>query len=219
MNDDDDLRALSRRELLRSALVGGGGLLLGIGCGSTRAYADADARARVSPPEQCAATDDNIEGPYYRPGAPFRSDLVTGGVRGTPLVLAGRVLAPDCRTPLRHAVLDVWQADAEGHYDNDAAMEHIAREVFRLRGRLRTDARGRYELRTILPGHYLNGPTYRPAHIHVKVGARGHALLTTQLYFDRDPYNEADAFFLPSLVLDMHEAQRGKRARFDFVLA
>ena len=51
----------------------------------------------------------------------------------------------------------------------------------------KTDEHGRYAYTTIVPGHYLNGVQYRPAHIHLKASAAAHAPLTTQLYFAGDP--------------------------------
>ena len=67
-----------------------------------------------------------------------------------------------------------------------------------------------------MPGHYLNGARYRPAHLHVKVHVAGAERLTTQLYFEGDPYNEGDAWFHPSRAL--HLVRRGDEAlaRFDF---
>jgi protocatechuate 3,4-dioxygenase beta subunit len=128
---------------------------------------------------------------------------------GTRLALEGRVLDADC-APLAGATVDLWQADADGAYDL---------EGFALRGQVTTDAEGRYAFSTIVPGHYLNGSQYRPAHIHVKVGADGHALLTTQLYFEGDPYNDIDPFIKDSLVMTPLEEEGGLRATFDFVLA
>ena len=104
----------------------------------------------------------------------------------------------DCATPVVGAVLDVWHADHAGHYDNDGS--NLVTERSHFRGKLRTDRQGRFELRSILPGRYLNGPTYRPSHVHVKLSARGFAPLTTQLYFEGDPYNERDSFIRRSLV-------------------
>jgi catechol 1,2-dioxygenase len=115
------------------------------------------------------------------------------------------------------ALLDVWQADAGGHYDNDGHLGRI--EPIRLRGKLVASSRGEYEIETILPGHYLNGPQYRPAHVHVKVSAPGHRPLTTQLYFEGDPYNAIDPFIRPELVMKLEDESGGKGARFDFVLA
>ncbi len=179
----------------------------------------------------CVETHDNIEGPYYRAGAPERADLAPHGTPGTPLVIEGRVTGPDCskgQGDLREPVpresrglaaveLDVWHATHDGHYDNDGTMRLRASE-FLLRGRIKTDADGRYQVKTIVPGRYLNGRQYRPAHVHVKVRAPGFAPLTTQLYFPGDPYNDVDPFIHKSLVMGMEKSGAGMRGHFDFVL-
>ncbi|HZU81493.1 MAG TPA: hypothetical protein VE987_01180 [Polyangiaceae bacterium] len=165
----------------------------------------------------CSATEPNIEGPYYRDGAPFRADLVEADVRGTPLVLSGRITSADCRSPLAGAVLDVWQADGDGHYDNDGTAR-LPADRFRLRGKLKADDKGAFSLRTVWPGHYLNGRTYRPAHVHVKVSAAGHRPLTTQLYFPGDPYNDGDPFIRRSLIMDVSSDRGAPHAHYDFVL-
>ena len=157
----------------------------------------------------CAATADNIEGPFYKPGAPSRAVLVTERDRGTRLVLAGTVRSASCQ-PLANAVLEVWHADARGGYDNDG---------WGLRGQLVTDRLGRWQLRTIVPGRYLNGRRYRPMHVHVKLRAPGHRELTTQLYFEGDEYLAGDPFVVPSLIMPTRDDAGAKRARFDFVLA
>jgi protocatechuate 3,4-dioxygenase beta subunit len=166
----------------------------------------------------CVETHENIEGPYYRAGAPERTSLVDPGMAGTPIAIAGRVTGLDCVKGLAGVELDVWHATHDGHYDNDGTMR-LGRERFLLRGRLRTDAAGRYRVSTIVPGRYLNGPQYRPAHVHVKVRAQGFAELTTQLYFPGDPYNDVDPFIHPSLVMGVEKAKAGMVvAHFDFVL-
>jgi protocatechuate 3,4-dioxygenase beta subunit len=173
----------------------------------------------TGPTPECAETEDNIEGPYYRPGAPVRSDLADPGMDGTRLTLSGRVLGPDCTTPIAGAWLDVWQADAGGHYDNDGSRGRVRSDVYVLRGRLQSDANGRYDLRTIVPGRYLNGADYRPAHIHVKLAAPGRRVLTTQLYFPGDPHNDRDPFIHRALIMDVAvDAARVQVARFDFVI-
>ena len=77
----------------------------------------------------------------------------------------------------------------------------------------------RWELRSIIPGRYLNGDRFRPAHVHVKLRARGHRELTTQLYFAGDPYNDGDPFIVPSLIMKHRKDGDVRRAAFDFVLA
>ena len=91
--------------------------------------------------------------------------------------------------------------------------------AFAHRGRVRAGADGTYAFSTILPGRYLNGPQFRPRHVHVRVDAPGHVLLTTQLYFEGDPFLDADAFVKPSLVRPLEGDASGWRCTFDIVLA
>jgi protocatechuate 3,4-dioxygenase beta subunit len=210
---------ISRRELL------GLGSLLLVGCGSRASRRDAGAATALVPtpyvaddddpptpqidPQSCGgATASNIEGPFYKAGAPHRAVLVGPGERAERLAITGVVMTTAC-APVPGAELDVWHADRRGGYDNDG---------FHLRGKLVTDAKGRYELRTIVPGRYLNGETYRPAHVHVKLRAKGHRTLTTQLYFDGDPYNDNDPFIVESLIMKTLSTRTGRLATFDFVL-
>ncbi len=158
----------------------------------------------------CDETDDNIEGPYYKAGAPERSALVEPGMKGTPLTVSGRVLNTRCE-PLANAVLDVWQCDADGVYDNSG---------YTLRGKIHTDKQGRYELRTIAPPPYKVSETrYRPAHIHLKLSAPGTPVLTTQLYFEGDKWNSVDSAYRKSLTIAPRAGRNGaKLASFDFRL-
>ncbi|MEQ9318046.1 MAG: hypothetical protein RIF41_02765 [Polyangiaceae bacterium] len=168
-------------------------------------------------PRECTATADNLLGPYYRPGAPFRDDLTELGMAGTRITIRGRVLGPDCEL-LEGAVLDFWQADDDGGYDNDGVADPPP-DVYVLRGKVAADGDGIYAIRSIVPGHYLNGAQYRPAHVHVTVSAEGYAPLTTQLYFDGDPYNEIDPFIIESLIMTPNTNASGElEAWFDFVL-
>ena len=151
------------------------------------------------------ATDAQTEGPYYTPNTPRRSNLVTAGLRGIPLLVTGDVVDTQCR-PVRGALLDFWQADGAGQYDNQG---------YRLRGHQFADARGRYALRTIVPGLYPG----RTRHIHVKVQRPHGKILTTQLYFPGEPRNRSDNIFDSSLLMDISLAGNGRRARFRFVLS
>lgn len=159
---------------------------------------------------QCAETEDNIEGPFYKAGAPERSSLWEPGMEGKKLVLTGSVRNQRCE-PIPYAILDVWQCDAAGVYDNQG---------FRMRGRLKTDKKGRYELTTIAPPAYKVGPErYRPAHIHLKLSGPGTKLLTTQLYFDGDRWNDVDKAYRKSLTIVPKDGRNGARtASFDFQL-
>lgn len=155
-------------------------------------------------------TEPNIEGPFFSPNSPEKKNLVEANMQGVRLRITGRVYDTKCQ-PIAGALLDFWQANHGGTYDNVG---------FTLRGHQFTNAEGRYELNTIIPGNYLNGATYRPGHIHVKAGGNGFKILTTQLYFDGDPYNSGDPWILPSLIMKMKNGSAGsKEAVFNFVLA
>lgn len=119
-------------------------------------------------------TQSQTEGPYYKPDTPERNSLSEAGMPGTRLILVGYVLDQTCQ-PLPNALLDFWQADANGEYDNAG---------YRLRGHQFTDAQGRYHLETILPGLYASRPI---EHIHVKVQPEGGEEVTSQLYFPEQP--------------------------------
>lgn len=168
--------------------------------------------------KQCKPTEDNIEGPYYRGGAPWKTHLVPKGEGGVPLEISGVVYAADCKTPLANCLVDVWHADAKGSYDNDG-VDDPPKQTTKYRGRMRTNAKGEYRYTTVVPGRYLNGPTYRPSHIHYKVEAKGHEPLTTQLYFAGDPYIKGDAFVRASLVISLYSHGKGKKGVFNIVLA
>jgi protocatechuate 3,4-dioxygenase beta subunit len=150
-------------------------------------------------------TPPQSEGPFYTPRSPRRRSIVPAGAIGTRLTLTGRVLTTGGR-PIPKALLDFWQADARGVYDNSG---------YRFRGHQLADARGRYMLQTVVPGLY----TGRTRHIHVKAQAPRGRVLTTQLYFPGEAHNRGDGLFDPALLLSrMRRVRGGRVARFDFVL-
>lgn len=156
----------------------------------------------------CAETPDNIEGPFYRADAPERADLARRGDSGRALLLSGRVLSGEGCVPVAGAVLELWHADPSGRYDNESAAMHY-------RGRVTADRDGRWVVRTLEPGRYLNGARYRPAHLHVKVHVDGVERLTTQLYVPGDPFNAEDPWYDPALEM----VRTGEEsATFDVVL-
>ncbi|XYH92691.1 hypothetical protein ACMHYB_33050 [Sorangium sp. So ce1128] len=67
---------------------------------------------------RCRPTEGNVEEPYYRPQAPSRSVLIPPESAGPTLRFTGNVLDTTC-CPIPGVEIDVWQADAEGRYDND----------------------------------------------------------------------------------------------------
>jgi hypothetical protein len=111
--------------------------------------------------------------------------LVSTGEAGESLVVEGRVVAGDKREPIPNAELFLYQTDVTGCYSLKCRDERNpgARNA-RLRGRLRTDAQGRYEFRTIKPGQYPgSGP---PAHIHYELTIGEQPMKPFELIFDGD---------------------------------
>ncbi|MBK9072578.1 MAG: dioxygenase [Myxococcales bacterium] len=206
---------LPRRRFLKHTALGVigtwvGGRLIACDMSPQGAIPDAvDAPPDGLPPTCGELTEPNIEGPFFLPDSPLRSVLVDEGTTGTRIVISGRVVSSTTCEPIEGAVLDFWSADHAGAYDNVG---------FELRGHQFTGAEGDYHLTSVLPGHYLNGAQYRPAHVHVKVAAPGHKLLTTQLYFAGDPFNDVDAFIRPSLIMTTTDVEGAKHATFHFVL-
>ncbi len=158
--------------------------------------------------DRCVVTRADIEGPFFSSGSPERTNLREAGLAGQLLLVRGRVLDPSC-APLSGALLDFWQANDAGAYDNQG---------FRLRGHQITDSSGRFEMRTIVPGRYLNGNQFRPAHLHVKVAVGGGELLTTQLYFEGDPFNGVDPWFSEATMLRPRLEGNELAADYDFTV-
>ena len=148
---------VSRRTFLRLSLAvpaplalasyGAAPLVQALGAGP-RPLAPAARTEALAPTPACGDADSvtpaETEGPYYKRDTPERASLLEPGMAGTRLLVSGQVLTRDCR-PIAAALLDFWQADAAGAYENAG---------YRLRGHQFTDADGRYTLETVVPGLY-----------------------------------------------------------------
>jgi len=161
------------------------------------------------------ATESTVFGPFYREGAP---ELPMGATisqdgRGEPAVVTGQVRSTN-GTPIAGALLDVWETDENGLYEQ----QDPEQPDMNLRGKFRTDHEGRYFFVGIKPVSYAipdDGPVgqllralsrhpFRPAHIHLLVSADGFMSVTTHLFVKGDPYLDSDAVFgtKDSLVVD-----------------
>jgi hydroxyquinol 1,2-dioxygenase len=157
-------------------------------------------------PAEGGTSDSTVLGPYYWEGAP---EMPAGanlavGVKGDPTFYSGRVLGENGK-PLANALLDIWSGDGEGTYD----MQMEADVGMLARGRIRTDAEGRYRFRSIRPTFYpvpSDGPVgvmlrkmgrhpMRPGHIHMIVSAPEHHPITTHLFAAGSDYLDSDAVF------------------------
>ena len=188
----------SRRDLIHAALAAGGAGLTG---GAALAQ-----ELPLTP--QCddggPGTIQQTEGPFFRARSPDRENLVEAGSKARQVELTGFVLTRGCN-PLARVVVDLWHADEKGAYDSKG---------FRYRGRVYTDEKGRYRIRTIQPALYPG----RTRHYHAKVAAGGRLVLTTQLYFPDEPGNNRDGLFRKELLMRMSKSGDALAARFDFVV-
>lgn len=176
-------------------------------------------------------TTPNLAGPYYKVGAPLRTNgsLLERPLKPdeVPLTVRGRVLDAATDAPVPRALLDLWQADGQGVYDETG---------YDLRGVIEADDEGAYEYHTVFPEGYeipAKGPTtellqaigqqnWRPAHIHLRVHVGGGTALQTQFFLagadflDCDPVDAVRS----DLVIDHRPCtdQPGREAELDIRL-
>ncbi|WP_340373851.1 dioxygenase [Streptomyces sp. SS7] len=189
------------------------------------------------------ATPATVLGPFHidgSPTAPYGFDM-SDGIEGTPLFITGKVTDTE-GTPLPGAVLDVWQADADGAYE--AQIPEI--DEARLRAKYRAREDGTYCIRTIAPRGYaipMDGPVgdlvrrtdishFRPAHVHFLLHEPGHRRLVTHLFQEGSAHLASDVVFgtKDALIVRFAERPAGAapdgtavdvphlHAEFDFVL-
>jgi len=105
--------------------------------------------------------------------------------RGKPLLVFGRILAADCATPLPGATIQVWQTNGDGDYGPPGDNGHP--KCCYLTGTLTADDSGRYEIITVMPGHYRDAQPPPPAHIHFDVRSPTEGGIMTEFDFAGDP--------------------------------
>jgi protocatechuate 3,4-dioxygenase beta subunit len=162
-------------------------------------------------------TTTDILGPFYRPGAPFRTDLVQRGTKGEVLHFSGTIFAKDGKSPVKNALVEIWHCNENGVYDNTSD-DYIYRSAWK------TGADGKYNFRTILPVPYSAGQTLiRPAHIHMRISGTNQQDLITQVYFKGDKYipgdqSSSDPGSLNRILDISANAKKEKMVKFDIVL-
>jgi hydroxyquinol 1,2-dioxygenase len=152
------------------------------------------------------ATEATVLGPFFAHGAKeygYGADLRQGAtMTGEDVWVSGRVLTVDGK-PVPNALLDIWQAKADGIYDLQTDGE------FELRGRVKANEKGEYAFASYKPKFYsipMDGPVgelvrrtgnhhMRPAHMHAIVSAPGYQQVITHVFVEGDPYLDGDAVF------------------------
>ena len=139
---------------------------------------------------------------------------------GNILDLSGRILKDDGKTPAKKCLVEIWQNQQNGLYDNIS-------DAFVYRASQKTDNNGRYHFITTLP---VPEPVpereniFRPAHIHLRISSTGLQDLITQIYFQGDPYLASDPSTKSDLainrILEVKKVGDNKSAvQFDIVLS
>jgi protocatechuate 3,4-dioxygenase alpha subunit len=141
-------------------------------------------------------TPSQTVGPFFHFALPHYAGpvLVTGKTKGERIKIEGRVLDGDGQ-PLNDALIEIWQANAEGRYDHpEDKQDKPVDPEFHGFGRSATDKDGRYHFITIRPGAVPGpGNTLQAPHISVTVFARGMLKqLVTRLYFEGEKLNADD---------------------------
>jgi protocatechuate 3,4-dioxygenase beta subunit len=170
-----------------------------------RARPDDELAGLFDDTSSCTLTPELTEGPFYFDVDAIRSDIREDR-RGVNLRLAIRVRDAEGCEPIRNAVVDIWQCDAEGQYSG------VEDDETYLRGAQVTNSAGIVEFSTIYPGWYQG----RTVHIHAKVHLDRQTVRTAQRFFDEriqravqpsapysagDTDNESDGIFNEALVL------------------
>jgi len=151
--------------------------------------------ARGALAEELTRTPRQTEGPFYPDKLPLDTDndLIVLNDQLTPAVgeithLTGRILDAS-GSPIRNAVVEIWQCDANGAYLHARTGNRDRRDGnFQGFGRFLTGSTGEYYVRTIKPVAYPG----RTPHIHYKIKLKGQDDYTTQCYIKGHPQNDRD---------------------------
>jgi protocatechuate 3,4-dioxygenase, alpha subunit len=141
-------------------------------------------------------TTSQTVGPFFSIGFDWlnSAELSGPGVAGERIVMQGTVLDGDGK-PVVDAVLEVWQANAQGKYAHPEDKQDKPVEAgFRGFGRVATDDNGRFRFSTVKPGRVpdRSGRLQAP-HLAVTVLMRGLLKhLVTRVYFPDEPSNAED---------------------------
>ncbi|WOO79859.1 Hydroxyquinol 1,2-dioxygenase [Vanrija pseudolonga] len=191
----------------------------------------------VNHPKPKGATESTVLGPFFveETREINNGDTIASEGKGAYMLVKGSV--KNLRgEPIPNCLIETWETDNDGFYDTQYAEYDVD-----CRGRLRTDAKGEYVFRAVLPVAYpipndgpvgkwlrsMNRHVFRPAHLHMMLQAQGYEELVTSLYFKGDVFLTSDAVFgvkgslvkEPTVVTDEAEAKKYgfKSAPFNLV--
>lgn len=161
----------------------------------------------AEPPQGCIPTFVDGGGPYYLANAPFRENIAPEENNGEMLIVSGKILRSDCKTPIANAVLDIWQANESGNYDDEW-----------YRGKVTARDDGTYTFSTVVPKGYGEGTGYRPPHIHFKVFENTTELITSQMFLPAARAQKIEDAYIVSLETKDVAGQKTHYASHDIIV-
>lgn len=135
-------------------------------------------------------------GPFFRIGLEklFEHDVAGEGAAGERVRVRGRIVDGD-GAPIPDALIEVWQANAEGKYAHpDDTQDKPLEPGFRGFARIPTDDDGVFQFTTVKPGS-VPGADGNPQAPHLEVGVLMRGLLrglVTRAYFPDEALNVCD---------------------------
>ena len=140
----------------------------------------------------------DISGVYAQdPG----STMLTPDTKGERIIIAGKIL-DGSGAPVNDALLELWQAGADGSYVPPMSPNSNSAPAFTGWGRQPTNGEGVFSFETIKPGP-VPGPNGKPMapHVNLWIVARGINIgLQTRLYFEDEAEANATDFVLNKIM-------------------
>jgi protocatechuate 3,4-dioxygenase, alpha subunit len=159
--------------------------------------------SKVQASKVYGTTPSQTVGPFFKYGLTpdgqydwndaFSSNLVTADISGDRIRVEGRVFDGDGQ-PVSDAMLEIWQADAQGRFADPKDQRALPNAKFRGFGRCGTDGNGDYAFDTIKPGS-VPDPDGKPQAPHILLAVFGRGMLMhlyTRIYFGGEAANAAD---------------------------
>ncbi len=148
-------------------------------------------------------TPSQTVGPYFKYGLTpngdydwndaFTGNLITPDATGERIRVEGRVFDGEGQ-PVPDAMLEVWQADAQGRFADPQDKRALPNAKFHGFGRCGTDGNGAYVFDTIKPGS-VPDPDGKPQAPHILLAVFARGMLRhfyTRIYFSDEATNAGD---------------------------
>jgi protocatechuate 3,4-dioxygenase beta subunit len=154
----------SRRDFLIRASMAAAAFPLLAGCrGETWASQTSESSVLAAIKKNALPAGGEWSGAIEAPAdVSWRAELATAKDEGEPMLISGTVYRPDGKTPAPNTLIYLYHTDVYGIYGRPGQPRHG-----KYRGWMLTDAKGRYEFRSIRPASYPNST--QSQHVHMTI--------------------------------------------------